>query len=113
VITPVIKVILILADVFLAAAQGIVSAISFVISPLMELNRMLGGVPAYILGAAVAWKVLSAAFAASPIGVVVAGIMALIAAIVLLKEDFDVWKEWIHNPSILEQYAIDDLKKQE
>jgi len=92
VITPVIKVILILADVFLAAAQGIVSAISFVISPLMELNRMLGGVPAYILGAAVAWKVLSAAFAASPIGVVVAGIMALIAAIVLLKEDFDVWK---------------------
>ena len=92
VITPVIKIILALQDVFLAAAQGIVSAISFVISPLMELNRMLGGVPAYILGAAVAWKVLSAAFAASPIGVVVAGIMALIAAIVLLKEDFDVWK---------------------
>lgn len=28
-------------------------------------------------------------------------------------KDFDVWKEWIHNPSILEQYAIDDLKKQE
>lgn len=92
VITPVIKVILALQDVFLAAAQGIVSAISFVVSPLMELNRMLGGVPAYILGAAVAWKVLSAAFSASPIGVVVAGIMALIAAIVLLKEDFDVWK---------------------
>lgn len=92
VITPVIKVILALQDVFLAAAQGIVSAISFVISPLMELNRMLGGIPSYILGAAVAWKVLSAAFTASPIGAVVAGIMALIAAIVLLKEDFDVWK---------------------
>ena len=28
-------------------------------------------------------------------------------------KDFDVWKEWIHNSSILEQYAIDDLKKQE
>jgi len=28
-------------------------------------------------------------------------------------KDFDVWKEWIHNPSILEQYAIEDLKNQE
>lgn len=92
VITPVIKIILVLADVFLAAAQGIVSAIGFIVSPLIELNTMLGGIPAYILAAAVAWKVFSAAMVASPIGVVVAGIMALIAAIVLLKEDFDVWK---------------------
>jgi len=28
-------------------------------------------------------------------------------------KDFEVWKEWKHNPKILEQHAIDDLKKQE
>ncbi len=28
-------------------------------------------------------------------------------------KDFEVWKEWKHNPEILEQCAIDDLKKQE
>mgnify|MGYP006350726175 FL=1 len=28
-------------------------------------------------------------------------------------KDFEVWKEWKDNPKILEQYAIDDLKKQE
>jgi len=30
-----------------------------------------------------------------------------------ILKDFEVWKEWKHNPKILEQYAIDDLKKQE
>ena len=30
-----------------------------------------------------------------------------------ILKDFEVWKEWKHNPKILEQHAIDDLKKQE
>lgn len=91
-ITPIIRFILSAADLFLFFAGQIIKAVGWIISPLLELNRMLGGIPAYILAAAAAWKVFNLGFLATPIGAVIGMVIALAAAIALLKDDFDTWK---------------------
>lgn len=56
---------------------------------LVQLDKATGGWSTYILAAAAAWQLLNLAFLATPLGAIIAGIVALLA----LFDDFMVWKE--------------------
>ena len=89
VVTPVIDIIMRVANVFLFLANTVMQGVGFILGGLMKLNSAFGGLPAYILAAVVAWKTLNLAFLASPIGI----ILSLAAAVALLYDDFQVWQE--------------------
>jgi hypothetical protein len=88
-ITPIISLVLRIAEAFIAIAGRVGSIISGIVERFNELNGATNGWAGYILAAAAAWKFLNLSFLATPIGM----ILALAAAIALLVEDFLTWKE--------------------
>ena len=92
-ITPVITTVMVLAETFVQLGKYVVDAISFILGGLSQLNDLLDGIPGYIALAVAGWYALNAAFMASPMGLAIAGVVALAAAIALLVDDFNVWKE--------------------
>lgn len=56
---------------------------------LTRLHEATSGVSTVVLGMVVAWRALNLAFLTTPIGLVLTGLLALIA----LYDDFQVWKE--------------------
>lgn len=88
-ITPVINIILRIAEAFLQLAGRIASGAMTVIGWFMKLNDATGGWAAYILAAAAAWKYLNLAFLKTPLGMLI----ALAAAVALLIDDFLTFKE--------------------
>ncbi len=88
-ITPVIDIIMRLANVFLFLANTVAQGVGFILGGFLKLNSALGGFPAYIIAAVAAWKMLNLAFLASPVGI----ILSLAASIALLVDDFMVWQE--------------------
>lgn len=55
----------------------------------VRLNEATGGWSTVILGVVAAWRLLNLSFLATPLGMIIAGIVALIA----LWDDFKVWKD--------------------
>jgi methyl-accepting chemotaxis protein len=88
-ITPVITVIMKLADLFIFLGSQVLQAVGWILNGIMDLNDATNGWLGYITGIIVAWKLLNATFLASPIGI----ILALAAALVLLYDDFQTFKE--------------------
>lgn len=88
-ITPVINVILRIAEAFITLAGRIASGAMTVIGWFMKLNDATGGWAGYILMAAAAWKYLNLAFLKTPLGMLI----ALAAAVALLIDDFLTFKE--------------------
>jgi hypothetical protein len=87
-ITPVVDVVLRLADVFLKVASRIGQALGRAFDLLGKLSDATGGWSTKIIAAAAAWKFLNLSFLATPLG----QILALVAAVALLIDDFIVWK---------------------
>lgn len=58
-----------------------------------KLFNVLGKWPVYIGAVTIAWKLLNAAFKASPIGRIITLVMGLVTAIGLLIDDYETWKE--------------------
>lgn len=88
-ITPIISIIMKVADTFIFLGGLVVQAVGWIIGGIMDLNDATNGLVGYILAAVVAWKLLNTTFLASPIGMII----ALAAAIALLVDDFLVWQE--------------------
>jgi hypothetical protein len=88
-ITPIIQVILRIAEAFIAIVARIAQFAGVLIGWFNRINDATDGWAGYILAAALAWKYLNLAFLASPIGI----ILSLVAAIGLLIDDFMTWKE--------------------
>jgi hypothetical protein len=88
-ITPIISLVMRVADAFVKIVGRIAQAIGAVIGWLVKLNDATGGWSSYILAAAAAWKFLNLSFLATPIG----QILALAAAVALLVDDFMTFKE--------------------
>lgn len=88
-VTPVINLVLRIAEAFIRIVGRIGSAVGSIIGFLSDLNDKTDGLAGYILAAAAAWKFLNLAFLASPIGI----LLSLGAAIALLIDDFLTWQE--------------------
>lgn len=88
-ITPIIAVVMKVADVFIFLGSVVLRGIGVIVDGLTKLNDITNGWAGYILAAAAAWTVLNGTFLASPIGL----ILALAAAIALLVDDFLGWQE--------------------
>jgi hypothetical protein len=88
-ITPVINIILRIAEAFITLAGRIASGAMTVIGWFVKLNDATGGWAGYILMAAAAWKYLNLAFLKTPLGMLI----ALAAAVALLIDDFLTFKE--------------------
>lgn len=88
-ITPVINIILRIAEAFITLAGRIASGAMTVIGWFVKLNDATGGWAGYILMAAAAWKYLNLAFLKTPLGMMI----ALAAAVALLIDDFLTFKE--------------------
>jgi phage-related protein len=88
-VTPVINVVLRIAEAFIKIVGRVGSAIGAIIGFLVKVNDATDGWAGYILAAAAAWKFLNLSFLATPIGM----ILSLAAAIALLVDDFLTWKE--------------------
>lgn len=88
-ITPIINVILRIAEAFIAIVARIAQFAGVLIGWFNKINDATDGWAGYILAAAAAWRYLNLAFLASPIGI----ILSLVAAIGLLIDDFMTWKE--------------------
>lgn len=88
-VSPIINVVLRIAEAFIAIVSRVGSAIGSIIGFLVKVNDATDGWAGYILAAAAAWKFLNLSFLATPIGM----ILSLAAAIALLVDDFLTWKE--------------------
>jgi len=88
-VSPVIDIVLRIAEAFILIAGRIGQVIGVIIGWLVRINDATNGWAGYILAAAAAWKYLNLTFLATPLGM----ILALAAAIALLVDDFLVWKE--------------------
>lgn len=88
-ITPIINVILRIAEAFIAVVARIAQFAGVLIGWFNRINEATDGWAGYILAAAAAWRYLNLAFLASPIGMV----LGLAAAIALLVDDFMTWRE--------------------
>jgi len=88
-VSPVIDIVLRIAEAFIIIAGRIGQVIGSIIGFLMRVNDATDGWAGYILAAAAAWKFLNLAFLTTPLGM----ILSLAAAIALLIDDFLVWKE--------------------
>lgn len=88
-IKPVIGLVLSLVDVFIALAYQVGVVAGTIIGWLAKINDATDGWAAKILVAAAAWKYLNLSFLASPVGMII----ALAAAVALLVDDFQTWKE--------------------
>lgn len=88
-VTPIINVVLRIAEAFVKIVGRVGGAIGSIIGFLMRANDATDGWAGYILAAAAAWKYLNLSFLATPIGM----ILSLAAAIALLVDDFLTWKE--------------------
>jgi hypothetical protein len=88
-ITPIISLVMRVADAFVKIVGRIAQAVGAVIGWLVKLNDATGGWSSYILAAAAAWKFLNLSFLATPLGQV----LALAAAVALLVDDFMTFKE--------------------
>ena len=88
-VTPIINVVLRIAEAFIKIVGRVGSAIGAIIGFLVKVNDATDGWAGYILAAAAAWKFLNLSFLATPIGM----ILSLAAAIALLVDDFLTWKE--------------------
>lgn len=89
VITPVIKIILGIADAFIAIVYRIAQGAGVIIGWVADIIDSLNGWVVAIGAVVVAWKYLNLAFLATPVGM----ILALAAAIGLLIDDFMTWQE--------------------
>ena len=87
-ITPIITLIMKLADLFIFLGSQVLQAVGWILGGIMDLNDATNGWLGYITAIIVAWKLLSATFLASPIGIV----LALAAALLLLYDDFQTWQ---------------------
>jgi len=88
-VTPIINVVLRIAEAFIKIVGRVGSAIGAIIGFLVKVNDATDGLAGYILAAAAAWKFLNLSFLATPLGM----ILALAAGIALLVDDFLTWKE--------------------
>lgn len=88
-VTPIINVILRIAEAFIAVVARIAQFAGVVIGWFNRLNEATDGWAGYILAAAAAWRYLNLAFLASPIGI----LLSLSAAVVLLIDDFLTFRE--------------------
>lgn len=88
-IKPVIALVLSLADVFIALAYRAGQAVGTVIGWVMDIVDALNGWVVAIGAVALAWKYLNLGFLATPVGAV----LALVAAVGLLIDDYMTWKE--------------------
>ena len=88
-VTPIINVVLRIADAFITIVGRVGSAIGAIIGFLVKVNDATDGWAGAILAAAAAWKFLNLSFLATPLGM----ILSLVAAIALLIDDFMTWKE--------------------
>lgn len=89
VLEPTIRVILTLADVFIAMAYRATQAIVGLLGWVADIVSAMDGWMIAITALAAAWKYLNLSFLATPIG----AILALGAALLLLVDDFMTWKE--------------------
>jgi hypothetical protein len=76
-------------DIVVQLGQRIWSILSRIYDFFVELNDKTNGWSTIILGVVAAWKLLNLSFLATPLGMLIAGITALI----VLWDDFQVWKE--------------------
>ena len=88
-VSPIIKLVLGIAEAFITIAGRIGSGIGVIIGFFGRLNDATNGWAGYILAAAAAWKIFNLAFLATPLGI----ILSLAAAIALLVDDFMTWRE--------------------
>ena len=88
-ITPVIKIILALADVFIAVVYRIAQGAGKIIGWVSDVVESMNGWVVAIGLVALAWKRFNLAFLATPVGMV----LAMGVALGLLIDDFMVWKE--------------------
>ena len=111
-ITPIINMILRIAEAFIAVVARIAQFAGVLIGWFNRINDATGGWAGYILAAAAAWKYLNLAFLASPIGL----LLSLAAIVLLLIDDFLTFKEggdslidWGSNFGILMQVVTSIL----
>jgi len=83
-ITPIISLVMRVADAFVKIVGRVAQALETIIVWLVKLNDATGGWSSYILAAAAAWKFLNLAFLATPFG----QIIALASTLALLADDF-------------------------
>lgn len=88
-VTPVISIVLRIADAFIKVLGRVGSAVGAVIGFLGRVNDATGGWALGILAAAAAWKFLNLSFLTTPIGM----ILSLVAAVALLIDDFLTFRE--------------------
>lgn len=88
-VSPIINLVLKIAEAFIRIVGRIGSAIGKIIGFLSNVNDKTDGWAGYILAAAAAWKFLNLSFLASPIGI----ILALSAGVALLIDDFLTFRE--------------------
>jgi hypothetical protein len=88
-ITPIINIILRIAEAFIAIVARVAQFAGVLIGWFNRINDATGGWAGYILAAAAAWKYLNLAFLASPIGI----LLSLAAVVALLIDDFLTFKE--------------------
>jgi len=88
-ITPIIAVVMKVADVFIFLGSVVLQGVGFIFDGLSKLIEVTGKWPIVILAVVSAWKLLNGTFLASPIGF----ILGLAAAIALLVDDFLGWQE--------------------
>lgn len=88
-VSPIIDVVLRIAEAFITIVGRVGQAIGAIIGWLVKVNDATDDWAGYILAAAAAWKFLNLSFLATPIGM----ILSLAAAIALLVDDFLTWKE--------------------
>lgn len=92
-LTSIMNIVMAVAQTFVTTAGVIAGALGLILDYIFEINAATDGLAGYIVAAMVAWKALSLAFTLSPLGILITGIVALVAAIALLIDDFKVWKE--------------------
>ncbi len=88
-VSPIIDIVLRIAEAFIIVAGRVASGISSVLGWLSKVNDMTNGWAGYILAAAAAWEHLNLAFLKTPLGI----LLSLAAAIALLVDDFMTWRE--------------------
>ena len=88
-VSPIINLVLRIAEAFIKIVGRIGSAVGAIIGFLGDLNDKTNGWAGYILAAAAAWKFLNLSFLASPIGI----LLSLAAVVALLIDDFLTFKE--------------------
>lgn len=88
-VSPIIDVVLRIAEAFITIVGRVGQAIGAIIGWLVKANDATDGWAGYILAAVAAWKYLNLSFLATPIGM----ILSLAAAIALLIDDFLTWKD--------------------